>query len=299
MAFRSIVIESPAHLSVKNRQLLVRTDRTHSVPIEDISAILLESRQSTITAAALSQLGQGGCALFVCDEKHLPCVVLQPYAQHSRSLAVLRSQLEASEPLKKRLWQSIVQAKLRNQARCLRLNGDEAGGAALEALAGQVKSGDTGNLEAVGAQKYFLRLFGTGFVRGEENGWNAALNYGYAVLRGSLARHLAVYGFQTALGLHHRSTLNPFNLADDLMEPFRPLVDLLVVCTMEEDEELTPDRKRLLFNCLNLEVRSGGQRHSAAYAGERLVQSLGRSLDQGKAALTLPELVDLKQHAYE
>lgn len=103
MAFRNIIVESPAHISVKNRQLVIRTDGERSLPIEDISAVLLESNQSTITTAALSQLGQRGCALFVCDEKHLPCAVLTGFARHSRELGVLQSQLSAGEVLKKRL----------------------------------------------------------------------------------------------------------------------------------------------------------------------------------------------------
>ena len=114
-----------------------------------------------------------------------------------------------------------------------------------------------------------------------------------------MARCLAVYGFLPALGLHHRNELNSFNLADDLMEPFRPLVDLLVSVCYEGETSLSPENKRLLFNCLNLDILSGGQRHSAAYAMERLVHSLARSLEKGEAALMLPELLDLKQHSYE
>ena len=119
MAFRNIVIENPAHISVKNQNLVIHTDAPHTIPLEDISALLLESRQSTITTAALSQLGQCGCAVFVCDERHMPCAVLTPFQQHSRNLSVLRLQLEATEPCKKQLWRSIVQSKLRNQALCL------------------------------------------------------------------------------------------------------------------------------------------------------------------------------------
>lgn len=114
MAFRNIIIESPAHISVSNHRLTVRTTAQHNVPLEDISALLLESRQSTITTAALSLLGQRGCAVFVCDEQHMPCAVLTPFQQHSRSLSVLRSQLDATEPRKKH------QARLK---RCLPDNG--------------------------------------------------------------------------------------------------------------------------------------------------------------------------------
>ena len=299
MAFRCIIIENPAHISVRNRQLVVRTDAEHPVAMEDISALLLESRQSTITTAALSQLGQCGCAVFTCDEKHMPCAVLTPFQQHTRSLSVLRNQLDASEPRKNQLWRDIVREKIRNQAVCLQLAGFPEKAAPLSDLAEQVRSGDTGNVEAVAAQYFFPALFGPAFTRGEDCGWNAGLNYGYAILRGCTARALAVYGFLPAFGLHHRSTLNPFNLADDLMEPFRPLVDLLVFQNMGTDDELTPVRKRTLFNCLNLDILSGGQRHSVNYAIEREVQSLGGALQDRNAALLLPQLLPLKQHRYE
>lgn len=299
MAFRNIIVESPAHISVKNSQLVIRTDREHSAAIEDISALLIESRQSIISAAALAQLGQRGCAVFFCDEKHLPCAVMTGFARHSRELAVLRSQLDTGEVLKKRLWQSIVTAKILNQARCLRLADKEEEAESLKRLAAQVRSGDSGNTEAEAARRYFPAMFGAGFTRGAENGLNAGLNYGYAILRGCMARYLAVYGFLPALGLHHRSELNNFNLADDLMEPFRPVVDRIVFLSFEEEKELDPVSKRQLFNCLNMDILSGGERHSVAYAMERLVQSLSRSLDSGEAKLLLPELVELRQHSYE
>ena len=299
MAFRSIMIESPAQLTLRDEQLVIRTDREHTVPMEDISALLLENRRSTITTAALARLGQCGCAVFLCDEKHIPCAVLTPFQQHSRALTVLRNQMEATEPLKKRLWQSVVKAKISNQALCLRLAGKESEAQALFSLADRVRSGDSENAEATAAQLYFPALFGEGFTRGEENGYNAALNYGYAILRGCTARTLAVYGFLPSLGIHHRSALNAFNLADDLMEPFRPLMDLLVHSFTDQEEELTPERKRALFNCLNQEMLSGGQRHSVSYAIDREIQSLRRAMEEKQPVLMLPALTELKQHSYE
>lgn len=299
MAFRNIIIENAAHVSLKNSQLVIRTDAEHSVPIEDISALLIENKYSTVTTAALSRLGQCGCAVFVCDDKHMPCAVLEPFAQHSRELRVIKNQLSATEPMKKRLWQSLVVAKIRNQAICLELNGKNEVADSLLGMSERVKSGDTENVEATAAQKYFPALFEYGFTRDFDNGINAALNYGYAILRGCIARSLAAYGFLPALGIHHRSELNAFNLADDLIEPFRPVVDLLVSSAFDSEDELTPDRKRLLFNCLNLDIISGNQHHSVAYAIERLVRSLSASLESGKADLCLPELIELKQHRYE
>lgn len=299
MAFRNIIVETPARISCRSGQLCVHTDADHMAAIEDINALLIESRQTMITAAALSELGQSGCAVFFCDEKHLPAAVLTPFAAHSRELSVVRSQLEASEPLKKRLWKSIVEMKIGNQAQCLRLCGAEDDAEALGALAARVRSGDPENVEATAAQRYLPLLFGRGFVRNNEDGRNAALNYGYAILRGCAARCLAVYGFLPALGLHHRSALNNFNLADDLMEPFRPLIDLMTVRYIDAEDDLSPEKKRMLFNCLNLDILSGGQRHGVSYAMERLVQSLARSLESGEAKLTPVGLVELGLHRYE
>lgn len=298
MAYRNLIIESPAYLSVRNSQLIIRTDKEHSVPVEDISCVLLENRQSTITAAALSCLGQGGCAVFVCDEKHMPCAVLTPFMQHSRTPLVIHRQTEIGAPLRKRLWQSLVVAKIENQAQCLRFLGKSDAADGLVQLAATVRSGDTGNVEAIAAARYFLSLFGDGFYRGSDDGRNAALNYGYAIMRGCIARCLAVYGYTPALGLHHHSQLNAFNLADDFIEPFRPVVDLLVARTVTEDAVLTPAIKRNLFNLLNLDILSGGQHHSVAYAAERLVQSFSGALCDG-AVLCLPQLLELQQHSYE
>lgn len=299
MAFRNIIVESPARISVKNSQLVIHTDTDHSAALEDISALLLENRQTTITAAALSALGECGCCVFTCDEKHMPCAVLTPFIPHSRQSAVIELQLSAGEPLKKRLWQSVVKYKITNQALCLRYCGKEREYVALKAMAERVRSGDTDNTEACAARYYFPNLFGDGFTRARDCGYNAALNYGYAILRGSIARSLAVHGFLPAFGIHHSSSQNAFNLADDLIEPFRPLIDLLVFSVMQPEDELSPDKKRLLFNSLSLDILSGAQHHSTAYAIDRLVQSLLRSFEEKTPRLLLPELLELEQHRYE
>ncbi len=300
MAFRNIIIENPAHISVRNGQLVIKTNSEHSVSIEDISALLIENKASSITVAALSCLGQGGCTVFVCDDKHMPCAVMEPFSQHSRELSVLNLQIGAREPLKKRLWQSMIVAKIENQARCLNFCGNAEAAEALKSMTSRVRSGDSDNVEAAAAKKYFSELFFNGFTRGDDSVYNAALNYGYAVLRGCVARSLASYGFQPALGLHHKSALNRFNLADDMIEPFRPVIDQLVFNLVDGGcPTLTPQIKRQLFNCLNLDILSGGRHHSVSYAIERAVYSLSHSLSAGKAELLLPELLEIRQHRYE
>lgn len=300
MAYRNIFIENPAKISIRNGQLIIETEKVSSLPIEDISALLIENQRSSITTAALSCLGESGVAVFLCDRRHIPCAVMTPFSTHSRGLAVLRSQIECTEPFKKRLWQKIVREKIGNQAKCLDYAGKKPESDEIYSLVEKVQSGDSKNIEAAAALKYFPFLFGNNFKRANDDVVNAALDYGYAILRGCIARSLAVYGFQPALGLHHRSELNHFNLADDLIEPFRPLIDLMVFSLEEfHGEEFSSDCKKILFSCLSMDILSGNQHHSVSYAIERTVKSLSRALDEGKNELCLPELIPLKLHVYE
>lgn len=300
MAYRNIFIENPARISTRNRQLLIETDKIVSIPVEDISALLVESQRSAITTAALSFLGESSVPVFFCDKKHMPCTVMTPFSPHSRELSVLKKQIGCSEPQKKRLWQKIVKAKIANQAKCLELGNKKDSSVIIASYVSRVRSGDPDNYEAAAALKYFPMLFGNDFIRTNEDVINASLDYGYAILRGCIARTLSVYGFQPVLGLHHHSELNQFNLADDLIEPFRPLIDLMV-SSMEEfhGEIFSPDCRKLLFSSLSMDILSGGQHHSVSYAVERLVKSLTRVLSDGKNELCLPELLPLKLHTYE
>lgn len=300
MAYRCIMVENKAHISVRQQHLVIMQDEEHTIPLEDISALLVESRQSTLSAAAVTALAQRGIALLVCDERHLPCGVLLPYAQHSRSLQVIKRQLAMTKPKKNRLWQQVVAAKINNQGHCLRITGHEQAAKKLFVMSRQVQSGDKGYLEGTAAAQYFVALFGKEFRRGQENGINAALNYGYAILRGCVARTLAVYGLLLCHGLQHCSELNAMNLADDMLEPFRPLVDLYVAQNISEDELLSPSAKRGLFTLLGCDILSANQHHSVPYAIERLVQSLMVAVNFDRVPpLTLPVLVPLARHQYE
>ena len=166
-------------------------------------------------------------------------------------------------------------------------------------MARQVRSGDPDNLEATAAATYFPALFGAGFSRGDDCRINAALNYGYAILRGAVARNLVMYGLEPCLGIFHHNELNQFNLADDLIEPFRPLVDLFVASTVPDDDgDLTPDIKHQLFNLTNYIVQQNGRRYRTITAIGRSVQSFSRSIQDG-SPLDLPELLPLEMYRYE
>ena len=298
MPFRSLVISSSASITTKNNQLVIKTDDSHSVPIEDIQAILLENQNSVISVYSLQKLIASGVTVYICDEKHLPSAVFIPFYQHSRNVAVMRSQENLTAPQKKKIWQQIVVAKIMNQARCLELIGNE-GFEHLEYLAKTVNSGDTHNVEAVAANYYFKMLFGKDFNRSGDDTRNAALNYGYAIMRGLVARLLTGYGVLPMKGIHHSSEQNSFNLAYDFMEPLRPVVDLFVAETVRNGELLTPEIKHCLFNLLNVDVISNSQLHSLNYATERMIQSFLRYCHKTTAVLYLPELIKLRQHKYE
>ena len=301
MGYRSIVVSSSVRITVKNEQLVIEGEAKGSIPIEDIRTLMIESRSSNITTYALSALSEAGVCVYFCDEKHLPCAVVQPIGRYSRQKKQILSQLSQSKPHLKRMWQEIVIAKIKNQAKCLELCGvDPESCQKLERLSKAVQSGDVTNVEGQAAALYFSCLFGKQFSRGQDSEINAALNYGYAIVRGYIARVIANYGYEPCIGIHHHSELNNYNFADDLIEPFRPLVDLFVFQKIS-CESFSSEEKRELCNILNYELISGNERHSAAYAVERLMHSVERCFMQGfeQNRLTLPEIEQLKRHEYE
>ena len=301
MPYRSIIIQNEASLSLKNRQVSIKTDaREATLPIEDIDTILIENRQSTISTALLSTLAQDGVAVFVCDEQHLPCAVLTPFSQHSRHSEVAERQLALSVPTKKQLWKQIVTAKINNQAKCLYLCGETEMARDLEIIAKNVRSGDQGGSEGHAAAKYFPALFGKSFVRGNANDCrNSWLNYGYAIVRGCVARTLAVYGFLPMLGLQHHSSLNQFNLADDFIEPYRQIVDLFTTQNATCDDVLTSDIKSQLVNLINYDIMLQDKRYALSRAIEISIQNFSAVCAGRVKTLILPELVELKMHTYE
>lgn len=229
MAWRGLHIGDPARLSLKSGQLHFdkRDESSITFPIEDIAWIVLDTQQIEITAALMAACMQSSVPIICSDEKHIPCGVLLPFHQHWHQARVARSQIEASAPLNKRLWRSIIRQKIENQAAVLERNQID-GAATLRSMSSHVKSGDTGNVEARAARFYWQRLFND-FRRNDDSDLrNAMLNYAYAILRGAVSRGVVAAGLLPAFGIHHHNAQNAFNLADDLLEVFRPIADQLV-----------------------------------------------------------------------
>ena len=286
MIKKTLFFGNPAYLSVKNSQLVIkRTDSetreevVKTVPLEDIGVVVLEDRQITITNVALDALLQNNCAVITCDEKHMPAGMLLPLEGNTIQSERFANQIEASLPLKKQLWQQTVQAKIRNQASVLnRMSGVEVG--CMLAWANDVKSGDSDNLEGRAAAYYWKNIFPSlpGFTRDREGEMpNNLLNYGYAIVRAVIARALVASGLLPTLGIHHHNRYNAYCLVDDIMEPYRPYVDELVINIMQSGVdygELTPNLKKQLLGLPVTEVVIGGQRSPLMIAASQTTASL-------------------------
>lgn len=235
-------------------------------PIEDLGIIVLDNKQVTITQGLLEALLENNCAVLTCDKSHLPVGLMLPLCGNTVQTERFKEQLEASVPLQKQLWQQTVEYKISNQAAVLkRYRGVEVGN--MVAWSKQVKSGDSDNLEGRAAVYYWRNVFPKveDFIRGqEEESPNNLLNYGYAVLRAVIARSLVSSGLLPTLGIHHHNRYNAYCLADDIMEPYRPYVDELIIKLTDErgyPKEITTEWKQELLAIPTLEVMING-RHS-------------------------------------
>lgn len=294
MAWRVVAINNPAYLSNSRNQLLVKQDEEISIPIEDIDTLLIDSYGVSLSAQLLSFLGQNNTTVVLCDDKHLPVSTILPYSQHSRQAKMSATQLAVGRPFKKQLWRKIIEQKIFNQAEVLRRFDRKSDD--LFAMSRIVKSGDTTNRESLAARFYFARLLEDA-TRRKPLWHNAALNYGYALVRSSLARQIAARGFIASQGLFHRSELNGFNLADDLIEPFRPIVDFYVMRDIapfhvgEYDTSLSQRDRALLVNILNNHAVINGKKFTLKHAVEMHVESFSQAVICSSAEMiTLPQL---------
>jgi len=293
------MISRPAKLRREHYSLAIEQEETAFVPFEDIAVIVLNHREITLTHPVLSACAEYGIGLYATGSNHQPSGVFLPFLPHSRTTRMMRKQLNIARPLAKQVWASVVRRKIENQAACLKLCGKK-GMDRLESYARRVRSGDGDNLEGQAAAFYFAQLFGQSFHRAEEIWTNAALDYGYAVLRGAIARGLVAHGLHPTVGLFHDSEQNAFNLADDLIEPFRPIVDLHVAKHPAMTEgNLIPEDKSALVALLNVDVAMPQGRTSALSAIEYAVESLVRVFEEGSNELELPVLIGLRPHRLE
>lgn len=294
MIKRIVEISNPVRLTIKNRQMVVDRDGFESVaiPIEDLGILILDHPALTHSQGLLTACLENNVVVLSCDKKHLPSAVLLPLDGNSLHSKTIAEQIQITEPTRKKLWQSIVQAKIREQAKVLLdATGDSH---PLPALASRVKSGDPENLEAQAARIYWQKLFGDDFRRNPDAaGINSLLNYGYAIMRAAVARAIVSTGLHPSLGLHHHNQYNSFCLADDLLEPLRPAVDTKVygLCkSIQGEPELTTDNKRALLEVLSRDCIINNQRLPIMTALHHYAASIRKAICGKDKKVEIPEL---------
>ena len=303
MIKRTLYFGSPAILSLSNGQMVIRKpddgdlpqEIIKTIPVEDIGVVVIDNRRITFTSGIISALLDSNAAVVTCDEKSMPIGLLLPLAGNSIQNERFRAQLEASLPLRKQLWQQTIEAKIRNQASVLKyVCGVDARN--MLTWAGCVKSGDSENMEARAAAYYWKNVFPTlpSFNRGRfEESPNNLLNYGYAILRAVVARSLVAAGLLPTLGIHHHNRYNAYCLADDVMEPYRPYVDRLVVEIVGDGNlslPLTKEIKARLLEIPTLDVVINERRSPLMLAVSQTTSSLCKCFSGELRKLVYPEM---------
>ena len=307
MIKKTLYFGNPIYLSLRNAQLVLRKpdadkleesfkqEAERTIPIEDIGVVVLDNRRITITTGAMEALLGNNCAIITCDSTNLPVGLMLPLSGNTTQSERFRNQIDASLPLKKQLWQQTIRQKILNQATVLNKN-TGAIVKNMQVWANEVKSGDPDNLEARAATYYWRYLFPTlpNFVRGREGDPpNNLLNYGYAILRACVARGLVGSGLLPTLGIHHHNRYNAYCLADDIMEPYRPFVDDLVINIMQEYpdySELTRSIKAALLTIPSLDVMLDGKRSPLMIAVGQTTASLAKCFNGALRKIAYPEL---------
>lgn len=298
MAWRVISIENPAKLSLKDNKLVIAQDSKVVFPLEDIDSLIIDNREVTLTANIISALSKFDVNTLICDEKHLPATIILPHGQASRGSKNARSQLNMGEALRKQLWRKNIMQKIKNQSAVLRKNNYILESKHLDELARTVRSGDVGNNEATAARCYFDTLLGDA-TRRKPLWHNSALNYGYAIVRGSIARAVAARGLITEIGINHHSELNQYNLVDDLIESFRPLVDDYILNKValrhigeEADATLNKEDRHNIIDVINQYGIIIDKRYTIKHLTDMVVESFIKAISEDDVELLVLPSID-------
>ena len=310
MIKKTLCFSNPIYLSLRNAQLVlhvpeVETNKTlpeaikkeaeRTIPIEDIGVVILDNKRITLTSGVMEALLENNCAVITCNQKSMPVGLLLPLCGNTTQNERFRSQLEASLPLRKQLWQQTIKQKILNQEHVLRINTDQETNC-MRIWSNDVRSGDPDNLEARAAAYYWKNVFTNypNFVRDREGTPpNNLLNYGYAILRAIIARALVGSGLLPTLGIHHHNRYNAYCLADDIMEPYRPYVDQLVLDIIQcnlEISDITRDLKMRLLGIPMLDVVINGKRSPLMIAAQQTTASLARCFAGESKRISYPEM---------
>ena len=310
MIKKTLCFSNPIYLNLRNAQLVlhlpevennktfpeaIKKEAERTIPIEDIGVVVLDNRRITLTSGVMEALLENNCAVITCNQKSMPVGLLLPLCGNTTQNERFRSQIEASLPLRKQLWQQTIKQKILNQEHVLRINTDQET-KCMRVWSNDVRSGESDNLEARAAAYYWRNVFTTypNFVRDREGPPpNNLLNYGYAILRAIIARALVGSGLLPTLGIHHHNRYNAYCLADDIMEPYRPYVDQLVLDIIQcnsEISDITRDLKMQLLGIPMLDVVINGKRSPLMIAAQQTTASLARCFAGENKRISYPEM---------
>lgn len=301
MIKKTLYFNNPAYLSKRNDQLMVNIPQAkgldnlsnNHIPIEDIGIVILDHQQITITQSLIASLLANNVALISCNESHMPTGLMLNLDGHTLQTQKSRAQLDASQPLLKQLWQQTIKAKIQNQANLLQSIHKPCEN--MKRWVDEVKSGDADNLEARAAAYYWKNIFShlPDFTRYREGPTpNHLLNYGYAILRGIVARSLVGSGLMPTIGIHHRNQYNAYCLADDIMEPYRPYVDWMVYNLSKNElnsSELTRDLRATLLGLATVDVEIEGLRSPLMIGVQKTTASLAKCFEGDTRKILFPE----------
>ncbi len=305
MLKHTLHISQPSYLHLRNKQLVIRNKETEdeaTVPIEDIATLILAEKQITLSSSVLSACVQAQVSVISCDDKYMPIGMFLLLDGHSEHQSILSAQLSATKPLTKQLWKSVIEHKVANQARLLERLGLPS--KRLFHLARQVKSDDTTGVEAQSAKYYWTQYFGDinkhhgikdpTYRKREGYPPNNWLNYGYTLLRSMVSRALTGSGLLPTLGIHHHNKYNAYCLSDDIMEPYRPMVDQLVH-ELAMQHELSTDIpmviKKPLLQLATQDCLLENKKYTLYTAIERTTASLAQSFIQSKNQILYPQIL--------
>lgn len=273
MSWRTLYISESERLGVYlDSLLIIKNGEDYKIPLKDIGTIVLEDNRTVITSKLINRIIEYNILLIFCDDKHNPNGFLTASSGYFRQNKLVNQQMMWSEKLKNSLWKEIVKRKLENQKIILKkLKKKSLVVEMIESYKAEVLDGDAGNREGLGAKIYFREMYGDNFIRGAQDVINGALNYGYTILNSKIARVIAGKGLLTYLGIHHKNEYNQFNLASDLIEVYRPLVDFFVHEYMKNAEYFSKEDRIELINLLNARILQGNNMESVSNSIEKYV----------------------------
>lgn len=297
--WRTVIVNQGEKITTRDNWIKIEGNGLEQkIPVDDLYSVIIDNRTALLSVAAITTLNSFGVHIILCDQKHTPSSVILPLNNHYRPYGIMKKQLKLTKEFKELIWQKIVKQKIMNQYKCLRLVGiNKEKSDSLLKLYEKVLPGDPQNREGTAARKYFSALFGPGFFRMDGDVTNAALNYGYTILRSAISKTLIAYGYNCLLGIHHIGEGNAFNLSDDFIEPFRPLVDLWTDNNCSNlFNQLSIDNRQELIALVNKPIYFDGKKMRVRYAIDRFISSFSSAIEKNDPnLLKMPVLIKLEE----